>query len=294
MNRKALSLVMAGLLSASAVIPAFASGTGTSGGATPTPNGTEVWAGITLYDADARVKVEVPTLFAFVVNGTVSAADTGVISAADGSLLLPNVKVKVDTASSTGIDGEYSIQTVGDGVMQFTNYSTKAVENAPQGDSGRTGLAVTVNGNIKNEGDAESRNYWEHVSELVGDDESGNPIGLATEFKKYNISIGGNSLSTAADGGLQLAAEDVIELDAPLNIDNSINLNTTTGLANSGRTKTVPFDVAVGGQRGQYNQVEQSAKVGTIVWTISANVENPGGVNTAPDNDYLPDETVAP
>ena len=275
MNRKALSLVLAGVLSASAVIPVFASGT--SGGAVPTANGTEVWAGIVLEDIDARIKVEVPTLFAFVVNGVVSTdAKAGdVISTTEGSLLLPNVKVKV--TDPTVNDGDYQIQTVGDGVMQFTNYSTKV-------DSGdRVGLEVFLNGNIKNEGTPTSRNYWEHVANVA--------TGDVETFKKYNVSIDGNFLDTPANGGLELAA--AIELDAPVGVESG-NLDAVTKLAKTGTTKTVDFGVAVGGQRGQYNQVEESAKVGTIVWTISADIAN-DSVETAPSNNYMDENgNVAP
>lgn len=287
MNRKALSLVLAGVLSASAVIPAFASGTG--GGAVPVADGTEIWAGIILEDPDARIKVEVPTLFAFVVNGAVSGADASkAVTVANNGLLLPNVKVKVDDPTIN--NGNYSIQTVGDGVMQFTNYSTRKAKTGETFASGRTGLEVTVNGNIKNEGDLASRNYWEHVD--------GAAISTAdTAFKKYNITLNTKSLSTAANGGLELAAGDVIKLEAPINIEDGTNLDwdtstsTGTNLALSGRTKTIDFGVAVGGTRGKYSQVEESAKVGTIVWTISSSIEN-GSVKTAPSNPYLEDITT--
>jgi len=273
MNRKALSLVLAGVLSASAVIPVFASGT--SGGAVPTANGTEVWAGIVLEDIDARIKVEVPTLFAFVVNGVVG-VDTAAISVDEGSLLLPNVKVKV--TDPTVNNGAYQIQTVGDGVMQFTNYSTKV-------DSGdRVGLEVFLNGNIKNEGTPTSRNYWEHVANVA--------TGDVETFKKYNVSIDGEFLDTPANGGLELA--NAIELDAPVGVESG-NLDAVTKLAKTGTTKTVDFGVAVGGQRGQYKQVEESAKVGTIVWTISADIANNGSIYTAPSNNYMDENgNVAP
>ena len=278
MNRKTLSLVMAGILSASAVFPAFASGT--SGGAVPTANGTEVWAGVTLWDEDAKIKVEVPTLFAFVVNGSVgTGASTAAITVDNDALLLPNMKVRVDTPSTTTAGGEYSIQAVGDGVMQFTNYSTKADTSTS---SGRIGLDVTINGNIKNEGTPFSRNYWEHTVSVDAD------VTADAGFKKYNINIDGNNFDTPANGGLEMAA--AIDLDAPIDIANSLNLDTTTGLAKTGVTKTVDFGVTVGGVRSMYTQVEQSAKVGTIVWTVSAEVEVPAGsdnVVTAPDEPFL-------
>lgn len=276
MNRKALSLVMAGVLSASAVIPAFASGT--SGGATPSANGTEIWAGVVIDDPDARIKVEVPTLFAFVVNGSVSTSDTMRVSSADGTILLPNVKVDVTAPSgalpgSAGTTGAYTLQTVGDGVMQLTNYSTKKDAGTT---SIRVGMPVTVNGNIKNEGTAASRNNWEYVAAVTEAD--------TASFKKYNISIDGNALSTPANGGYEMAS--AIALNAPLGIADGTNLDATTQLAVTGATKTIVFDVKVGGQRNQYKQVEESAKVGTIVWTVNTEVVD-GDFYTAPDNDYL-------
>jgi len=288
MNRKAISLVIAVVLSVSAAIPALAGETkGTGGGAAASVNGTEVYAGIVLYDPDARIKVEVPTLFAFVVHGSVS-TDANAVTSDNGGILLPNVKVKVNQESgvlpetSNPPTASYSIQTVGDGVMQLTNYSTQAAEMYDSNtETGRIGLAVTVNGNIRNEGDAVSRNYWEHVSKLVGDKSSPK----TTEFKKYNISLDGKSLDTPANGGLELAPENVILLDAPINIINGINLDKNTNLANEGIAKTVAFGVAVGGRKDQYKQVEESAKVGTIVWTVSANINR--NVYTAPKNDYL-------
>ncbi|MGL5437023.1 MAG: hypothetical protein ACRDBO_16875 [Lachnospiraceae bacterium] len=276
MKKKLATTLLAGALSASMVVPAFA----TSSGAVPSADGTEVWAGIILEDKDAKVMVEVPTLFAFVVNGSVLNADNGAVTVAGGEILLPNAKVKVTTASgslpgATGSSAAYSIQYVGDGNMPFTNYST--VDNGGT----REGLAVTVNGNIKNEGTPVSRNYWEHTSSTNT---------TTSDFKKYNVSIDGHNFDTASNGGLQMADVDVISLAAPdLDLDGDgviDNLNTTTNLAITGVTHQAAFSVTVGGVRNQYKQVEESAKVGTIVWTVSAAVGDQD-VYTAPNNDYL-------
>ena len=52
--------------------------------------------------------------------------------------------------------------------------------------------------------------------------------------------------------------------------DNAANLDNTTKLAKAGNVEEVTFDVKVGGVRGDYNKVENSAKVGTINWTVVA------------------------
>lgn len=262
MRKKMLTTMMTGILCTTMVFPAFA----TAGGANPAGRGTDVFAGIMLDDPDAKVKVAVPTLFAFVVNGTLVAADAAdSITVADGSLLLPNVKVEVTTPSDPGNPGVgvYAIQTVGDSAMKFTNYSTKA--GAAAADP-RVGLEVEMKGSIKNEGTLVSRNNWEHVAAAT--------IGAADQFKKYTLNVGGQSFSQAANGGFTMAAP--IQIAAP-NLGASgtagnityTNMDPVTKLAISGVEQQVDFSVAVGGQRGQYNQVEQSAKVGNIEWTIS-------------------------
>ncbi|WP_313187194.1 hypothetical protein, partial [Lacrimispora sp.] len=224
------------------------------------------------------IKVEVPTLFAFVVKGAVTTDATPVGSGADGNIYLPNVKVDVTTPSSGGQGAVFELQTEGNlveaGKLPFTNYST-------YDDGGtRKGLEVKINGNIKNEGTPESRKYWTHTT-------SANTGAAATNFKNYNVSIDSNEFNTAANGGLQMAAG--ITLDAP-----DADLGGASGSAANvgsddyavvGETHYAAFDVSVGGQKDQYSQVEESAKIGTIVWTISATIED--DVDTAPNEDYL-------
>ncbi len=282
MKKKLATTLLAGALSATMVIPAFA--TNDQNGAVPTADGTIVQAGVIIDDKDARVMVEVPTLFAFVVNGSVETSEDGPVTVDNGYILLPNAKVKVDTASSTwdgtynpGGTAAYSIQYEGDGNMPFVNYSTYI----PTVGSERAGLEVTINGNITNEGTDVSRNYWTHTpSKLTGHD--------ADHFKNFNVSIDGFVFDTAANGGLEM--KDPILLEAPdldMDGDGTIdNLNKTTQLANTGSVHQAKFSVTVGGLRNQYKQVEESAKVGTIVWTVSAAIGDTD-VYTAPNNDYL-------
>lgn len=277
MKKKILSAVLTGAMCASMVIPAMAN---TAGGAVPTLDGTEVWAGITLDDPDAKIKVEVPTLFAFVVNGSVDAGATGAVESAitnpggTADILLPNIKVKVDGPSTgAGGNGTYHLETVASGNWKFVNYSTKAGTQV----DGRDGLEVKIAGSIKNEGTEASRNYWTHVADeaLYRGDTSG--------FKKYTLEVNGEKFSKVENDG-SFVMENPITLKAPnLRVG---GVNATTGYANVGEEAETTFNVYVGGQKNQYNQVEESAKVGTIVWTIQA--EGQTGADTAPDNDFLP------
>lgn len=276
MKKRLTTALLAGAMAASMAMPAMADPS--PGGAVPSSSGTEVWAGIIIEEMDAKIKVEVPTLFAFVVKGAVSTDATPVGKGADGNIYLPNVKVDVTTPSVSGAGAVYDLQTVGNlieaGKLPLTNYST-------YDDAGtRKGLEVKINGNIKNEGTPESRKYWTHTT-------SGNTGAATTNFKNYNVSIDGNEFNTASNGGLQMAAG--ITLDAP-----DADLGGTAGSAANvgnddyaivGETHYAAFDVSVGGQKDQYSQVEESAKIGTIVWTISATIED--DVNTAPNEDYL-------
>ena len=272
MKKKLATTLLAGVMAASMVMPALASGGGV-GGSVPVGDGTEVWAGVIVDDNDAKIKVEVPTLFAFVVKGTVDPSVTGGVTSADGNIYLPNTKVRVDVPSGAGVDAQYTLYTEGalavDGKLPFTNFST-------YDDNGtRKGLAVQINGNIKNEDSAATRRYWTHTASTA-------TTAAATDFKNYNVSIGGNAFDTPANGGLQMASS--FTLPAPN--DAPSNINTTTKYAIDGAVYNATFDVTVGGERKAYNQVEQSAKVGNIVWTVSTTMTSDTAI-TAPNEDYL-------
>lgn len=279
MKKKMLRVVVAGALCASMVMPVMAE---TGGGAIPTLDGTEVYAGITLDDPDAKVKVEVPTLFAFVVNGVVDADNTDAVKSSvtlgetegEATVLIPNVKVVVDTPSAEDTDGEYHLETVASGNWSFTNYSTVAATEGAV--DGRKGLEVTISGSIVNEGTDEERNHWVHVQDA--DQKQGEKTG----FKQYTLEVDGEKFSSVQRDG-SFAMENGIVLKAP---DLAVGgVDKTTGYAMVGNKKNSVFNVYVGGQRGQYKQVEESAKVGTIVWTIKAIDQTT--TTTAPDAGYL-------
>lgn len=271
MKKRLVTTLLAGVMAASMVMPAFA-----DSGIVPAADGTEVWAGIIIEDMDAKVKVEVPTLFAFVVKGATDGS-ANPVTTGNGDIYLPNFKVNVTTESTGGVGAVYELEEVGtldvEGKLPFTNYSTyiDTVTNK------REGLEVKINGNIKNDADAASRNYWEHTT-------SNNTT--TADFKKYNISVDGNPFNTLADGGYEMA--DGLTLAAPDTdplADGSYSNIDSDDHAIVGETYYAPFDVKVGGEKGEYNQVEQSAKIGKIIWTVS--VEMQKDVDTAPSEDYL-------
>lgn len=293
MKKKLISVMMTGALCASMVIPAMAD---TVGGANPTERGTDVLAGITLDDPDAKIQVDVPTLFAFVVNGTVGTDTSAVesqitIDAAGGTgtanILLPNIKVKVDRVSGGTDDpatpdvdeskAAYHLETEASGNLKFVNYSTKKGTQV----DGRDGLPVGIIGSIKNEGTDASRNYWTHVADATANQTGTN--GAVEDFKKYTLEVSGEKFSKVETDG-SFAMANPIALPAPDLTAGGVDPDTL--YANVGKEIDPVFNVYVGGQRGQYKQVEESAKVGTIVWTLQAE-QQVDAVDTAPDEGYL-------
>lgn len=261
MKRKLFTAAAAGLLSTAMALSAFAAPTtGTEGGAIPSTDGTDVYAGVIVDDPDAKIKVYVPTLFAFVVNGSVDENATEAITTENGSLLLPNIKVEANG------DDSYSIQTVGDGRMYFENCSTAKDED---NEGERVGIPVSIRGSIKNEGTAESRNGWEHIGTAPTTDEA--------DKKHYRLSVGNIPFESELDGTFQMQEE--IPLEAPdLGRVEENGTVTYTNLdegnfAIQGTQEEVAFSVEVGGQQNHYQNVEESAKIGNIVWTISYKVK---------------------
>lgn len=279
MRKKFWTTALASTMAASMAMTAFAA---TSGETVPIPAGTDVYAGIVLNDPDAKIRVEVPTLFAFVVNGTVD-ADTSPVTSADGTVLLPNIKVKVN--DPTAADGSFSIQAEQNAKLTFTNYSTAAVS-----DTEREGIPVEITGYVRETGTLAERNNWQHVGSVAEGD--------AAAFKQYNVSVDGIPFDTphGTDGfgmgtGVVLAAPD---LGTKASDGTYPNMDEVTKLAVTGTEHAANFDVRVGGQRNQYRQVEESAKVGMIVWTISYSSDDMNNLPTAPSKDPLTVEDVTP
>ncbi|MGL4607651.1 MAG: hypothetical protein ACRCU3_09330 [Eubacteriaceae bacterium] len=267
MKKKLVSAIAAAALCVSMTMPSVLA---TNGEVVPLPDGTDVYAGIIMddeVDGDARIRVTVPTLFAFVVNGTKAGSPTA-NDPITGNVLLPNVKVNVTNPGVNNSD--YSIEIVGQSSMTVTNYSTKASGTT---DSGRVGIPVNLTGTIENRGTAAERNYWSHSTNATG-------------FKEYTLSVDGKAFSNVV-GTEAYAMTAPASLDAP-NASATGTVDPSTQLATTGAAKNLVFDVAVGGTRGQYNQVEQSAKVGTIVWTVGYEIDNSTANNpTSPSNPPL-------
>lgn len=217
-------------------------------------------------NADARIRVTVPTVFAFVVNGTLdNNKKDNLLSSTDGTILLPNVKVNVLDPTSNNSDYEIAVEQ--DSTMTFTNYSTKEKTGG-----GREGIPVNLTGSIENKGSDKDRNYWKHSANAQGFKE----FTLSLESQKFNKSAGANTFEMA----------NAVVLDAP-DVSDVANVDTTTKLAKTGAAKDLAFDVQVGGKRGDYKQIEQSAKVGTIVWTVGYEIDNTtSNIPTAPGNDF--------
>lgn len=267
--KKVLGTLTAAALCMSMTIPAMAATTNSGGDVVTVPGGTDVYAGVVVDDetnADARIRVTVPTVFAFVVNGTLDTAkQNNPLSSTDGTILLPNVKVNVLDPTSNSSDYEIAVEQ--DSTMTFTNYSTKANTGG-----GRDGIPVNLTGAIENKGSDKDRNYWKHSANAQG-------------FKEFTLSLESQKFSKAA-GANTFEMANAVVLDAP-DVSDAANVDATTKLAKTGAAKDLAFDVQVGGKRGDYKQIEQSAKVGTIVWTVGYEVDNTtNNIPTAPGNDF--------
>ncbi|MFR4987980.1 hypothetical protein [Anaerotruncus colihominis] len=275
-NKKSmLKALFAGCMAVAMSVPAMAASVdvtgddGQIGGAIPTGNGTDVYAGVVVDEPDARIKVTVPTLFAFVVNGSVDAtAGAKAVTVANDGLLLPNVMV-TDVNTSSG--QKYKLETVGDASeLMFENYSTWMKNGTT-----REGMELKITGSIKNEGTEESRSGWTHIAS--------DPQSVATkDIKKYRIGLAVDANDTDSDGTISDTEytwfEDLgngthgvkdakaITLSAP---DINNNLDQDTQLAINPNSTPVYFNVKVGGTRSDYKTVESSAKVGTITWTVT-------------------------
>ena len=267
--KKVLGTLTAAALCMSMTIPAMAATTNSGGEVVTVPGGTDVYAGVVVDDetnADARIRVTVPTVFAFVVNGTLDTAKKdNLLSSTDGTILLPNVKVNVLDPTSNNSDYEIAVEQ--DSTMTFTNYSTKEKTGG-----GREGISVNLTGSIENKGSDKDRNYWKHSANAQG-------------FKEFTLSLESQKFSKAA-GANTFEMANAVVLDAP-DVSDAANVDATTKLAKTGAAKDLAFDVQVGGKRGDYKQIEQSAKVGTIVWTVGYEVDNTtNNIPTAPGKDF--------
>lgn len=212
-------------------------------GAVPVTGGTDVYAGVTKETnaSNTNLKVTVPTLFSFVVATAADSKEGNEISVENGTLLLPNVKV----------DAAGKVSTVGQSQLYFTNYSTVVTKSSQQG------LKVNVNGAVSTAGTSSA---WTYSTELTKD-------------HQYNLTLAksgevGVAFDQLQDDGSYACATPVT-LEAP-KVDSAADL-AADKTALVGNTQAVDIGVNVGGDTTNYEGAnEASAKVGTIVWTITA------------------------
>lgn len=232
---KFLSVAASMALAASLGTTAFAANVG----AVPVTGGTDVYAGVTT-DADAsntNLKVTVPTLFSFVVAKAAEGNQGTAISAENGTLLLPNVKV----------DGNGKVSTVGQSQLYFTNYSTVVKANSGT----YVGLAVNVTGAVSTAGTSSAWTYATSPSKA----------------HEYSLTLNNNPFDQLQDDG-SYACATAVPVNAPDVTEKADVAADNTALV--GKTQAVNIGVNVGGTTDDYNTNEASAKVGTIVWTITA------------------------
>ena len=108
------------------------------------------------------------------------------------------------------------------------------------------------------------QHYWKPI----GTD----PTGDTTLFKRYRIGMNGMWMDTLTPMMVNGAYKDVYRLNGKLRL--SAPDVATYGLTEGGTAKVAAdteftMDVQVGGIQSQYRQVEESVKVGEIIWEIT-------------------------
>lgn len=237
---------------------AAAAGTDSAG---PTAN---VWIDVVELSSEARVSVTVPFSYGFAVQGTTETSGTiadEAISAANGNLYLPNVRVEVITPSASGT-AEYQLNYVST-VIPIKNYSTDVrEENMGQTDPEREGLPVELRPYIVDSGAA--GHFWQ-ISSVQ-------PTNAGEDFKKYRMVLDGKAFSEESKRNINdvltpvVVISENIPLPAPPDVPG--NGYTAAGTAIVPSQTNVPVDVEIGGRRGQYHQVEESINVAQIVWEV--------------------------
>lgn len=234
----------------------------------PTSN---LWLSVVELPSQARLSVTAPVSYGFAVVGTVEPADNARVSSEDGTVLLSNVRVEVTRPSDTGAsNGEYTITTVGLPQVPLRNYSTDVrEEHMDEANPAREGLPVEIRPYIVEEpefmlNDVAKLHYWKPI----GTD----PTGDAALFKRYRMGIDGKWFDTPGKVTDGKDLFDAFFLDTNLALpappDVAGNGWNADGAAKVPSITAFDVDVQVGGTRNQYNQVEQSVKVGEIGWEI--------------------------
>lgn len=252
---KALALALA--LAVSAAAAAYAQEPPARAGKDGEGPGTDVWLAVVPRSSAERISVEVPVALAFVVNGTADRQNSEAISAENGSLLLPNVKV-------TEQDGGYSLTVEGEASFVVRNYSTNVrAEDLDQENPPRCGVRVELTGTIQDQqaeetppADPAQRKNWL----LTG----AQPSAAAEGYKQYRVSLDGHPFSVEA-GERAFAMDGPITVGAPPAQQHGW---TAAGTSNVPFEQEVAVSVEVGGTRGMYRAAEASAKAANIVWSV--------------------------
>ena len=277
-NKKLLSTILAGVLALSMAMPVAAAALTVvedqaGQGSNKSDTGTQVWAGVVYDMKETHISVNVPTLFAFVVNGKADDSNQPKVmddtTGENAGLYLPNFKV---TDVSTGT---YKFGTVGEAVdsnnsgaeLEMTNLSTIKKDNNYEG------LDVNVVGSVSSESNL-SKKYWKHVTKAPGT--------TVADFKTYMLSVGGKEFSLDKDGSHYMSGAILLEGQEITDQKMVDTAGTKTVLEDQAVPKKVLFNVTVGGTRSMYNQVEQSVGINTITWNITATQDTTA--NTNPDN----------
>lgn len=229
--------------------------------AAPAP-GTDVWLSVVPRPTQERVSVTLPTVIAFVVNGTADKANADAVSVQGGSLLLPNVKVE----GAEGGDGSYRLVTTGEPTLVARNYSTNVPEeNLDDENPPRYGIQVQLGATVmtaQDEGGATvppaGRANWTLTGTAPTTDQA--------DFKKFRLSLDGHAFSKRIDGN-------TYEMDGEITLGAAPAHEfgwTAGGVSNKPFEQELALNVEVGGTRGMYSTAENSAKAAQIIWTVRA------------------------
>ena len=260
LNRKSLKALRAALsLALAAALVGVPAAGASAAETTPTP-GTDVWLSVVPRPTQERISVTLPTVIAFVVNGTADEANTDAVSVKDGGLLIPNVKV----AGADSGDGSYQLVTTGESALVARNYSTNVPEaNADDESPPRYGIQVQLGATV-----------------ITAQDEDGDPVDpaeranwvltgtapttSAEDFKKFRLSLDGHAFSKRVDN-------DTYEMDGTITLGAAPSHQsgwTAGGVSNEPFEQELALNVEVGGTRGMYSTAENSAKAAQIIWTV--------------------------
>ena len=236
---------------------------------------SNVWLDVVKTPTEARISVTVPLCYGFAVLGSVESGDIGAVSVEDGNLMLSNVKVVVSSPSgalpgSAG-DSEFSIQTIEDSAMPIRNYSTDVrIEAIEPKEPKREGLPVGLSpymlavSEVEIPGIGMLRHHWKpSVTE---------PEAIEADFKKFRMELDDHSFSLNDTVVIDGDSQDIIRLDGLIELaappDVLTNGYTVAGTAHIPSDTYHLVNVKVGGIQNQYRQVEESLKVGEIIWEI--------------------------